>query len=137
MARDACGHQSGFFHPNAPWDKELEADRFAGHAIRRFFEEEEYDRTVTEQKLLAAIREVFVINAAHIASPTHPPLELRLAAFSDGWRNGSPCKERGFVKGPTEPDKESIKKAELEFCAQMARELCEASDIETKAHDTL
>lgn len=136
LGHHVCGHLQGALTDQG-WQRELEADRFAGAAIRAVNDAGFGDSSenVDHDKLLQAVSDIFVVAGFDRGGRTHPPLNLRLAAFSEGWRNGSPCKERGVVSGPAEPDKDQIRKAELAFCNAMAKEFCSNStDFEDKIH---
>ena len=80
IGHHVCGHTKGT--RMSRWEVELEADRYAGAAIRRA-------GGALEQVLQAAARRY-----STEGSRTHPPRADRLAAIRAGFNNGSPCKTR-------------------------------------------
>ena len=93
LGHHICGHLKGAMR-DQPWNKELEADRFAGAAIRAYVEAgfNTADDNVNHDTMIQAVNAVFIAAGVQRGGPTHPPLDLRARAFSEGWKNGSPCK---------------------------------------------
>jgi len=93
LGHHICGHTAGLML-SQPWDRELEADRFAGAVIR-----------VMEQKGNTTFQEAVGNASAYLSnfpSATHPPKEMRLQAALDGYNNGSPCIGRQSGMIPSE-----------------------------------
>jgi hypothetical protein len=84
IGHHACGHTIGASAAGA-WQRELEADRYAGAAARRMLEWKSYLGPFDEM-VAAAVR-----NLSPDGSATHPPARMRVEAMWDGYRNGSPC----------------------------------------------
>jgi hypothetical protein len=80
LGHHMCGHQEGQFSGNA-WEKELEADGYAGARARITGRE-------SVQDLVAAASQYY----SDQGSNTHPPKAMRLKAISDGYRQGSQCR---------------------------------------------
>lgn len=91
LGHHVCGHVGGWV--GHLWDRELEADRFAGAAVRAYLADGFGDpsQAVTHDAMLAAASDLL---ARFPHSGSHPPIDARLKAFSDGWRNGAPCLEK-------------------------------------------
>jgi len=70
--------------PVPPWEKELEADRFAGYVIKKL-ETAQYGTSLAE-----AIEEEYKIHQVE-GSAAHPPRPMRIQAVTEGYNNGSPC----------------------------------------------
>ncbi|MFM9848449.1 MAG: M48 family metalloprotease [Hyphomicrobiaceae bacterium] len=84
-----CGHTEQS-HEDNPWKGELEADRFAGMAMRG------YDAgDPSMPNLMGAISEAQQLFPEK-AEPgsTHPPRDLRIAAIIEGYKSGSLCVHR-------------------------------------------
>jgi hypothetical protein len=62
-----------------PWEKELEADRFAGVAARK------------AGMTLAAMHSAAASVLGKEPSSSHPGLNMRLQALTMGYNHGSPC----------------------------------------------
>jgi hypothetical protein len=79
------------------WASELEADRYAGAALRRIAGQQTFFREgkggIVQEAIGAAVR-IFSIEG----SATHPPRDQRIAAMIEGYTNGSPCSSLGIVK---------------------------------------
>jgi hypothetical protein len=86
IGHHACGHTEGSRTPNN-WKRELEADQYAGAALRRL---ERLRPAFNFQKELPSIRASFSM----AGSRSHPPAEQRLEAILLGYRSGSPCDAR-------------------------------------------
>jgi hypothetical protein len=90
LGHHICGHTAGVMR-DSPWDKELEADRFAGTVIRAM-----------EKKGMTTLQEA-VGNAmeylSQFPSATHPPREMRIQAAVEGYNGGSPCIGRSIPNG--------------------------------------
>jgi hypothetical protein len=67
IGHHVCGHTLGMMQSDA-WAKELEADRYAGSAIRR-------SGHTSMQEVFEVARQLHSVQG----SPTHPPLHMRLA----------------------------------------------------------
>lgn len=76
-----CGHTKGKMREN-PWAMELEADRYAGAALRRLG----VDEFALPLQLMHA-RQTYAVQG----SSTHPPQASRIQAIQDGYRYGSSC----------------------------------------------
>lgn len=76
-----CGHTIGKLRQD-PWAAELEADRYAGAALRRMGLSE-----------VAMIHHVGTVEKMYPpqGSRTHPPRTMRVRAIWDGYHKGSPC----------------------------------------------
>lgn len=79
-----CGHDFSALDPSAIPEKELEADRFSGAAIKRF--ETYHGRPFLDGALKAAAR-LYPTEG----SRSHPPREDRMKAILLGYNSGSPC----------------------------------------------
>ena len=82
LGHHVCGHTAGMMR-GQPWDKELEADRFAGAVIRAM----ENKGVTTFQQAVGNAMEYLSENG----SATHPPRAMRIQAALQGYNNGSPC----------------------------------------------
>lgn len=85
LGHHMCGHTAGMMS-DRPWDKELEADRFAGAVIRAM----ENKGGTTFQEAVGNAMEHLSENG----SATHPPRAMRIQATLEGYNNGSPCPGR-------------------------------------------
>lgn len=102
VGHHVCGHTIGMFR-NQPWPKELEADRFAGAAIRAVHEDIEIAdyRDIYEQFTLEAVKNAaWAVYGQFAGGPTHPPADTRVAAVIDGYLNGSSCVEKALLDNP-------------------------------------
>lgn len=92
LGHHVCGHVGGGWTGRA-WDAELEADQFGGAAIRAYLEDGygDKDQAVTHGEMLETVSHIFLASGGSTGSATHPPLNLRLQAFSRGWNESSPC----------------------------------------------
>ncbi len=102
----ALGHEAGHHiceHTIDPsrsnlWERELEADRFAGASIRRF--EVYHNKNFIDDVMAAAYRKY-----SETGSLFYPPRARRLAAVRKGYDEGSPCgdlapvEQGGFSRG--------------------------------------
>jgi hypothetical protein len=88
-----CEHTVGKSRTN-PWDTELEADRFAGAAIRRL---EVYHSRQFMREVLTAASSLYT----ETGSVSHPPRPLRLQAIAMGYDQGSSC--GGLAPGTRSP----------------------------------
>jgi hypothetical protein len=95
-----CGHTIGIA-PESSWDRELEADRFAGaaaNALSRSSGQWKYElANLNYQTVMDAANNVY---GPMISSQSHPPANLRIAAVQDGWLKGSPCLEHSRLGTP-------------------------------------
>jgi len=93
IGHHVCGHTIDGFLKN-PRERELEADRFAGEAMRRDASGRlgpAVEGGVDE--VVQYMQKTF----SREGSTSHPPVAARVAAFMDGYRNGSQCKSgRGW-----------------------------------------
>lgn len=94
LGHHVCGHTAGIMAAQ-PWEKELEADRFAGMLVGAM----ENAGHVTFD---AAINNAMAYLAEE-GSSSHPPRSLRLKAALEGYRDGSPCLGRTIPSGGIEP----------------------------------
>jgi hypothetical protein len=87
VGHHVCGHTQGAMS-GRNWDRELEADRFSGHMLQVL--------GVHEQKpaLLADTLRWMNAKLPKEGTVSHPPLQMRVNAVSEGYKNGSPCLER-------------------------------------------
>jgi len=125
IGHHVCGHRGAYVNDkDANWKQELEADTYAGAAIKRV------GSSITD------VIEGMAQTISHQGSDTHPPINLRIAAVRNGYENGSPCETRGIVRPRvfTEQEKEEIRRTAIDFCNDMAREFCSSNDFETKVH---
>lgn len=90
LGHHVCGHTAGLMM-NRPWDKELEADRFAGAVIKAM----EMNSMTTLNDALGSARSYL----SKFPSATHPPRDLRIQAALEGYNNGSPCIGRNIETG--------------------------------------
>lgn len=81
-----CKHSLGEFF-DQPWEKELQADRAAGAILRKAQNKGIGGGTVGREDIVATIRATM----SGQGSKTHPPGNMRLNAYLEGWNNGSPC----------------------------------------------
>lgn len=88
LGHHMCGHTAGTMS-DRPWDKELEADRFAGAVIRAM----ENKGGITFQEAVGNAMEYLSENG----SATHPPRAMRIQATLQGYNNGSPCLGRAIA----------------------------------------
>lgn len=79
-----CGHTTTEIQRGS-YQKELEADRFAGASIKRF--EIYQGRRIIEDVMAAAFRKFIPPEG----SKTHPPRTQRIEAVKKGYEQGSPC----------------------------------------------
>jgi Zn-dependent protease with chaperone function len=79
-----CGHDLNTLDPSLIPEKELEADRFSGAAIKRF--ETYHGRAFLNDALEAAAR-LYPAEGSH----SHPPRAERVKAILLGYNSGSPC----------------------------------------------
>jgi hypothetical protein len=79
-----CGHDFAALDPSAIPEKELEADRFSGAAIKRF--EAYHGRAFLNDALKAAAR-LYPAERSH----SHPSRAERVKAIQLGYNSGSPC----------------------------------------------
>jgi len=93
IGHHVCGHTIAGYS-KSPHEKELEADRFAGEAMRRDASGRLHPpREGGVDEIVQFMQRTF----SKEGSATHPPLAKRIAALMDGYRNGSPCKSgRGW-----------------------------------------
>ncbi len=78
-----------------PWDIELEADRTAGALLRRA-----HDQNFGVGGAMLTFDDMITSARAYLAgsgSESHPPGEMRVNAYIDGWNNGSPCLNTAYV----------------------------------------
>jgi len=76
-----CRHTAGSMRER-PWDKELEADRYAGSLMRRAGFDE-----LTMRFHVDRTAQTYSADG----SSSHPPRALRIKAYWEGYRNGSNC----------------------------------------------
>jgi hypothetical protein len=88
IGHHVCKHTAGRLN-GLPWDKELEADGFAGAMVRNLGNEQMW--SVEQTDLPRLLRAAQSILSDADSSPSHPPLRMRLTAIADGWKNGSRC----------------------------------------------
>jgi predicted metalloprotease len=114
IGHHVCGHTIGMMQDD-PWGKELEADRYAGSAIKRA-------ESLSFDQVVEAARETLPV----AGSATHPPLELRVAAMRDGYASGSRCRALGIVKPRviSAEEQEEFRKSTTAFCTELLEELC-------------
>ncbi len=86
IGHHVCKHTAGA--SGLPREKELEADRFAGALIRAASTKTSYAQGIELTDLISAGKVVFPLEG----SRSHPAREERLAALTDGWENGLPCR---------------------------------------------
>jgi hypothetical protein len=102
LGHQVCGHTITAFR-GSPWEKELEADRFAGAGLRALHDDTQMTdyrgiyEAITLDTATAAARSLF---GKFVASDTHPGAEQRVAAIREGYLNGSPCSSRVMVNVP-------------------------------------
>jgi hypothetical protein len=97
IVHHVCGHQDGILTDN-PYDRELEADQFAGAAIRGL-EGTGGGWGITIQSALNWGSKIF-----SVVGTDHPPQADRLAAMVKGYSSGSPCIGRKIAAiVPNEP----------------------------------
>jgi hypothetical protein len=97
-----CGHTISSFQSD-PIAKELEADQFAGAAIRALHDDTEISdyRSIYERfDLKATISAAQKLYGRFLPGKTHPPAQKRVAALQSGYLNGSACVERGVLNNP-------------------------------------
>jgi hypothetical protein len=104
VAHHVCKHTMSQFS-DAPWDMELEADRTAGAILRKAHDKGQPlgGYSVEIDDIVKTARAVF----SEAGSKTHPPGELRLKAYVDGWRDGSSCLNAAYI--PLNPLPETSK----------------------------
>ncbi|UPK20314.1 hypothetical protein [Bradyrhizobium sp. 131] len=126
VGHHVCGHRGGYLNDkDANWKQELEADTYAGAAIKR-----------VGYLTIADVIEGMAQTISHQGSQTHPPINLRIAAVQNGYDKGSPCEALGIVKPRvfTEEEKEGIHQTIIEFCNELAREFCSTNEFDAKVH---
>jgi hypothetical protein len=92
VGHHVCGHTAGQMQSN-PWQKELEADRFAGAAVRfatTGYPEKGMEPAFSPYSITDVLEVAKQLFSAE-GSDTHPPREQRIAAILDGFNNGFPC----------------------------------------------
>ena len=95
LGHHVCGH-TAVTHTDNAWRDELEADRFAGLAIREN-EKQGGGWGLTLDDTLRYARELL---ASGGPGTSHPPLSDRINAILDGYRNGSSCVGRDVPEIP-------------------------------------
>lgn len=93
LGHHICGHSIGIAWENN-WAKELEADRYAGVALRTYIDSDDRNQLyLGEDDIETAVKDTFGHNL--FGNATHPPVAQRLAAIMNGYRTGtSPCLKR-------------------------------------------
>jgi hypothetical protein len=91
LGHHVCGHTAATIQAD-PWADELEADTFAGLAVREV-EKKGAGWGLNLQKALQYASELL----SSTGSTSHPPLERRIQAILEGYRNGSPCVGRSIA----------------------------------------
>lgn len=102
VGHHVCGHTVGELR-GLPWEKELEADRFAGAALRALYEDTEIAdyRAIYERFTLEVVTQgAWQVFARMTPSSTHPPSHMRVAAVINGYNNSSACIEKGLLDAP-------------------------------------
>ncbi len=92
-----CGHTLANFR-RSPQERELEADRFSGAAIKNF---EAYHGKPFLREAISAATRLY----SESGSRSHPPRAARIEAITAGYNSGSPCGNlapgsRGFSPTP-------------------------------------
>ena len=108
-----CGHTVGIVQED-PRNRELEADRYAGAALKRL----EY-KTIDE--ILDAARTSF----SEQETRTHPSRDARIAAITEGFYRGSTCEARKVVVPAPLPTQTELAKASEKFCREVADGFCQ------------
>jgi hypothetical protein len=88
IGHHVCGHTIASYL-KSPHEQELEADRFAGEAMRR---DSQGQIGPAVQGAVDEIVQYMQGTFSREGSASHPPVAMRVAAFMDGYRNGSSCK---------------------------------------------
>ncbi len=85
LGHHLCGHTAGNLRDD-PWAKELEADTFAGLAIRSV-EKKQSGFGLSLKDALSYASQLFSTEG----STSHPPAAQRMEAIIKGYKDGSPC----------------------------------------------
>jgi hypothetical protein len=88
LGHHICGHTAGIMR-DQPWEKELEADRFAGMIIRAM------ERSGNGSYQVAINNAMEVLS--EYGSATHLPRSMRINATLQGYNYGSPCVGRRWA----------------------------------------
>lgn len=108
LGHHLCGHTEGAMQ-DSPWDKELEADRFAGMVIKRMdMKAQEPARPgygqVQPDPLLPGVLKAAGELFSETGSRTHPPHAKRVEAIMKGYESGSsPCEGRSAPSDRAQP----------------------------------
>jgi hypothetical protein len=110
-----CGHVGLERTVANSWQRELEADRYAGSVIRRL-------TYLSIQRELEQQHRVW----SDYPSDSHPPFSMRAAAVTEGYDNGSPCQTAGFIKPRVFSPQEQAQIASVVrgACMEMVRDAC-------------
>ncbi len=120
IGHHACGHTLAQLDDN-PWARELEADKYAGAALRRL--------GADAAQVSAAAREMFT----DTGSKSHPPRDKRIAAVEEGFSGGSNCVAKDIVKPyqPTAADNRAFERNLRTHCLQLVSEFCRSTHEST------
>jgi hypothetical protein len=94
LGHHVCRHTLDRFNASNRWEMELEADRAGGALLRVAYAD---GRGSVGGDVVDLSQIISTIRLLGPGSDTHPPAEMRVQAFRQGWNDGSPCLKAGYV----------------------------------------